>query len=576
MEASEKLTPFEQNKLKSQYLRGTIKETLQSAATHFTNDESALLKFHGTYQQDDRDLRQDLLKQKKEPAYSLMVRTKIPGGVLTAEQYLAHDKLSDQYGNKTLRITTRQGFQFHGVLKKNMKAVIRGVNEKLVTTSGACGDIVRNVMAFPAPVAEPWQAEVQKYAKQLSDQFLARAGAYHEIWLNGEKVSLPQDKVRSEDPEPIFGPTYLPRKFKIAISGPYDNAIDIYSDDIGIVPEVEGSRLTGFNILVGGGFGTTHGIKTTYPRLASPFCFVQPADLAEITKAIVLVQRDYGNRADRKNARLKYLLDARGLDWFRGEVEKRYGKKTQPVHAIRIQGQSLYLGWQPQADGRWFLGLSVENGRIKDEGAFRLKTALREACKKYHPAVYLTPSQDILLGGFEERQKQEIETLLRGHGVRLPEELSEVRKHSMACPALPTCGLAITESERIMPSVVDKLEKILQELGLEKEPLIVRMTGCPNGCARPYNAEIAFVGKTVGNYNVYVGGSRRGDRMVYLLTEKVKEADLASVLRPLLEVYRKDRHTGEAFGDFCQRLGADKTRSLVGAVITEKDTWAVR
>ena len=574
--APEKLTPFEQNKLKSRHLRGTISETLQSGASHFTNDETALLKFHGTYQQDDRDKRQGLLKDNKEPAYSMMVRTKIPGGALTAEQYLAHDELSDKYGNKTLRITTRQGFQFHGVLKKNMKAVIRGVNEKLVTTSGACGDIVRNVMAFPAPIAEPWQAEVQQYAKQLSDQFLSRSGAYHEIWLNGEKVRLPQDTVSTSEPEPIFGPAYLPRKFKIAISGPYDNAIDVYSDDIGIIPEVQGERLSGFNILVGGGFGTTHGIKTTYPRLASPFCFVKPEDLAEITKAIVLVQRDYGNRADRKNARLKYLLDARGLEWFRSEVEKRYGKKTEPVHAVQIKTQNLYLGWQPQADGRWFLGLSVENGRIKDEGAFRLKTALREACRKYHPRIYLTPSQDILLGGFEERQKKEVEDIFRKQGVRLPAELSELRKHSMACPALPTCGLAITESERVMPSVLDQLEKILQELGLEKEPLIVRMTGCPNGCARPYNAEIAFVGKTVGNYNVYVGGSRRGDRLVYLLTEKVKEADLASALRPLLDAYKKDRQSGEAFGDFCQRLGAEKTRKIVNAVITEKETWATK
>ncbi len=567
----EKLTPFEKNKLNSRHLRGTIAETLKSTVSHFTSDEGALLKFHGTYQQDDRDKRQELLKDKKEPAYSMMVRSKIPGGVLTAAQYLAHDELSDRYGNKTLRITTRQGFQFHGVLKKNLKTVIRGVNAKLITTSGACGDVVRNVMAFPAPSFEPWQPEVHRYARILSEQFLSRSGSYHEIWLNGEKVELPG----TSGAEPIYGAAYLPRKFKIGMSGPTDNTVDVYTHDIGIIPEVEENRLTGFNILVGGGFGTTHGVKTTYPRLATPFCFVPPEDLAGISKAIVLVQRDYGNRADRKNARLKYLLDARGLDWFRAEVEKRFGKKTLPVRAIKIKTIDFYHGWRRENKGTWCFGLFVENGRIKDQGTMKLKTALREICRKFGPTLYLTPAQDILLAGLAETQKKPLEDLLRNYGVRLPEELSEIRKNSMACPALPTCGLAISESERVLPAIMDDLEKVLAMTGLTGMPIIVRMTGCPNGCARPYNAEIAFVGKTVRSYNIYVGGSRRGDRMVYLLAEKIDQAHIAATLKPLLEEYRKSRHSEESFGDFCDRLGAEKARALAGATITEKETWAV-
>ncbi len=571
METPEKISPFEQNKLNSRQLRGTLKESLASDGSHFTNDETALLKFHGTYQQDDRDIRQALLKEKKEPAYSMMVRSKIPGGVMSSEQYLAHDELSEKYGNKTLRITTRQGFQFHGVLKKNMRVVISGVNKKLITTSGACGDIVRNVMAWPAPSFEPWQAEVHRYAKMLSDQFLSKSGAYHEIWLNDEKVELP----KAPEPEPIYGATYLPRKFKIGLSGPVDNVVDVYTHDLGIVPEVEGDKLTGFNILVGGGFGTTHGVKTTYPRLATPLCFVPPADLAEICKAIVLVQRDYGNRQDRKNARLKYLLDARGLDWFRGEVEKRFGKKTTPPHAIKLKTMDFYHGWRRELRGTWSFGLFIENGRIKDEGAFKLKTAVREICRQCKPVIYLTPSQDMLFAGLKEDQKKPLEDILKKNGVPLSEEISAIRKNSMACPALPTCGLAISESERVLPSIMTGLETVLTETGLAGTPILVRMTGCPNGCARPYNAEIAFVGKSTNTHNIYVGGSRRGDRMVYLLAEKIDQKNIPDLLKPLLAEYKKSRNTEESFGDFCDRLGPEKTRVIVGAVVTEKDTWAV-
>ncbi len=568
-----RLSPVETTKAESNYMRGALKESLAEETTHFSKKgEGDLLKMHGTYQQDDRDRRQDLLKEKKEPAYSMMVRSKVPGGKLTWGQYLVHDELADRYGNGTLRITTRQGFQFHGVLKKNLKAVIRGIHEKLGTTLGACGDNVRNVMTCPAPFSDRKKIEVYSYAKAVSDQFLAKSGAYYEIWMNGEKIKNAESSSPT-DPEPIYGKTYLPRKFKIAIAFPEDNCTDIYTNDIGIVPEIKNGGLAGFNILVGGGFGMTHGVATTYPRLASPFCFV-PVDvgvdghtpLLEITKAIVLVQRDFGNRSDRKRARMKYLIDERGLDWFRSEVEKRFGEKTEPMHPIHWKEIDHHLGWHEEGGGRWFYGFSVENGRVKDEGTFRLKSGFRTLIEKYHPDVYLTAEQDILFSGFQAAQTKEVEDLLHSFGLKLPGELSNIQKDSMACPALPTCGLAIAESERAFPAVIDELEKHAADLGFADQRILIRMTGCPNGCARPYNAEIGFVGRTIGTYSVFVGGNSFGTRMNFLVADKVPEKDLAKLLRPLLVSYKNDRKKGEGFGDFCFRLGQEGIQALLPQV----------
>jgi sulfite reductase (ferredoxin) len=566
-----KLSPNETLKENSNYLRGTIKESLAAETTHFSKDEANLLKHHGTYEQDDRDIRQQLLKEKKEPAYSMMVRCKLPGGKLSASQYLILNDLADKYGNKTLRITTRQGFQFHGVLKKNLKAAIRTMNEALITTLGACGDNVRNVLGCPAPFTDRLKMKVYEYAKQVSDLFLWKSGAYHEIWLNGEQVSSFANNTASNgnDPvEPIYGKTYLPRKFKIAIAFPDDNCIDVYANDLGIVPEIQNGELKGFNLLVGGGFGMTHGVKTTYPRLASPLCFVKPEDLLEASKAIVLVQRDFGNRTDRKRARLKYTIDERGLPWFRSEMEKRFGKKTEDPHPIHWKEMENHLGWFPAGDGKWFLGLPVENGRVKDESTFRLKSGLKALAQKYQPVIYLTAQQDIILSGFEESQKSEIEQFLISYGVKPPSQVSHLRKDAIACPALPTCGLAITESERALPAVVDEIEKKIESLGLSDQRIMMRMTGCPNGCARPYNAEIAFVGKMVGFYNVYVGGNLEGTRLNVTYAEKVAQKDLASTVTPLLTLYKKERQTGEAFGDFCFRLGVERLKAGVTALQT--------
>ena len=559
-----KPSQVENLKTNSNYLRGTIQQSLTEPSPKFSSDDGTLLKSHGTYPQDDRDLRARLLAEKKEPAHSTMVRSKIPGGRMTWEQYLVHDDLATAYGNNTMRITTRQGIQFHGVLKKNLKTVIYKINQKLGTTLGACGDNVRNVMACPAPVTDRVRSQILQYAKTVSDTFLARSGAYHDIWLNGEILPhLP--KPTPDGSEPIYGKTYLPRKFKIGIAFPDDNCIDVYTHDIGIVPEFSGDKLIGFNILAGGGLGMTHGIKDTYPRLGSPLCFVKPERLVDIVTAIVLVQRDFGNRSDRKYARMKYLIDSKGLDWFRAEVEKRFGAKTDAMHPVHWKAVENHLGWYSTGQGgqgTWFLGLPIENGRIKDEGTMRLKTGLRAFVERYKPQIDLTPQQDILFSPFSEAQKPEIEKFLSSFGIKLPHQVSVIRQDAIACPALPTCGLAITESERALPPVVDELEKILKDLGLANQRILTRMTGCPNGCARPSSAEIAFVGRTIGTYNVYLGGSLDGTRLNFLFAEKIPQAQLAQTLSPVLERYRKERLAGEGFGDYCFRMGQERLAGL--------------
>lgn len=545
---------MERIKEDSVYLRGTIKEELADGSSHFKRETSQLLKAHGTYQQDDRDVRNKRRKEGHEPLYSMMVRTKAPGGRISAEQYLAFDELTDQYGDHTLRITTRQGIQFYSVFKKNLKQVIRTVNEKLSTTLGACGDNVRNVLGCPAPSVDRMKLKVYEYTKAISDQFLSKSGTYYEIWMNG-KIVEDLEKKKPEEVEPIYGRTYLPRKFKIALVFPEDNCVDVYTNDLGIVPEVKASALMGFNILVGGGLGMSHGAKDTFPLLAKPFCFVKPDDILELTKAIVLVQRDFGDRKSRKHARMKYLIYDRGLDWFRSEVEKRFGKKLEPCHEIKWRGFEDHLGWHEQGDGLWYFGVSIENGRIKDTDQLRLKTGLREAVKRFRTTVYLTATHDLLISNLKESEKKELEEILGRHGIVLPERLSMIQKNSMACPALPTCPLAITESERMLPQMIDRLEVTLKELGLEDERITLRMTGCPNGCARPYSSEIGIVGRAVGTYNLYLGGNQDGTRLNELFSENISEEEVVKRLVSVFQMFQSKRNNGEGFGNFCHRVG---------------------
>ena len=551
-------------KEQSRHLRGTVAETLNSDAPKFSEDEYQLLKFHGVYQQDDRDERAAARQAGRDKAWIMMIRAKIPGGALTADQYLRFDDLAIRYADGTLRVTTRQCFQLHHVLKRNLKRTISEINDALITTLGACGDVERNLMACPAPDERVLAAEVQRYARLLSDHTLPATRAYHEIWINGEKV------VTSEQPkvEPLYGDTYLPRKFKSGLAIQGDNCIDVYSQDVGMVAHEENGRLAGFTVLVGGGMGMTHGNAATHPRVADPICFVEPDALVDTFLTIIKIQRDHGNRANRKLARLKYLIDDWGVDAFRAEMGRRLGCQLAPPRPLQWQGNPDHLGWNQQHDGRWFLGLWIENGRIADRDDMQRRTAFRELVAHFRPEVRLTAQQNILFGGFQADERAAVEDLLRAHGVPLVEQIPAALRFALACPAIPTCGLALAEAERALPAVIRRIDAVLADLGLGDERLSVRMTGCPNGCARPYLGDIGFVGRTPGKYQVYVGGDFEGTRLNALLADMVPAEDLAARLRPLFILFREERQPGEGFGNFCHRTGIERLRSLVadGAV----------
>ncbi len=551
----------------SRALRGTIGTELQEDSSHFSEQNKQLLKFHGTYQQEDRDARKTRRGEGLGKHYMFMVRCKIPGGRVTAEQYLALDKLADAYGNGTLRFTSRQGIQFHGVLKTHLKDTIAGINATLLTTLGACGDVERNVMCCPAPLHQDGvRAEMQATARRLALHLAPRSGAYHEIWLNGQPVThLSQHHGKTPPPneeEPIYGKVYLPRKFKTGLALPDDNCIDVYGQDLGLLAIVENDRIAGYNLLVGGSMGMTHGNPNTFPMLAKPICFVPAGDIIEAAEAVVKLFRDHGNRADRKRARIKYVVHDWGVEKFR-EVLAGYlgGMPAQPRPAP-ISDYHLHLGWHPQGDGKWFYGISVENGRVKDVGSIRLRSGLRAIVERFGPELRLTGMQDVLLCNLDGHDLPHLERMLDEYGIPRPDSVSRVRRYSMSCPAIPTCGLAISEAERALPGILDELETLLEHLGLERETLSVRMTGCPNGCVRPYQSDIGIVGRSGDKYVVYVGGRVLGDRMNFQLKDLVPRGEIVATLEPLLRHYKDERRSGESFGDYCHRLGPDHTRLL--------------
>ncbi len=535
-------------KRKSKHLRGTIAETLASGATHFGADDVQLLKFHGTYQQDDRDVRQARRKQGLEEAYSFMVRCAIPAGVVTAEQYLALDDLADRHANGTLRVTTRQGIQFHGVVAGDLKATIAGIHGTLLTTLSACGDVGRNVMCCPAPLADEAHVTLRTVAAQIAADLRPKSRAFHEIWLDGEK------QISTQDEEPFYGDRYLPRKFKTGIALAGDNCIDVYSYDLGLIAIIDGGVLQGYNVVVGGGMGMTHNKPDTFARLAEPLGFIDPAHAVETARHVAAIFRDHGNRSDRRHSRLKYLLDERGIDWFRELFRAATAFDLQAWRPIPKPSTDDHLGRHPSGDGKWFYGIYIENGRIKDDEHAKMKSGLRALVKKYRPGIRLTGTQNLLLTDLDEADLDQVEDALRSYGVLPPTELSAARRYSMACPALPTCGLAMAESERVMPSVVDMFEEEFTRLGMRDEPLTLRMTGCPNGCARPYTADIAFVGRRPDVYHVYVGGGIPGDRVADLFAADVPKPDLVTTLRPLLTAWSKQHLPTESLGDFYQRL----------------------
>ena len=540
------LTRNEGLKAAHPHLEGTIAQTLSDAdAIRFSDDDYEFLKFHGIYQQDDRD------KRKFGKEYIFMVRGRLPGGALDAATYLAFDGLATHLANQTLRITSRQGFQFHGVVKAGLGLFMKGINDALATTLAACGDVNRNVMAPPTPATDALVEEIQEHCRSVSNALQPVTRAYHQIWVEGVELKLRDEEKDFADP--LYGKTYLPRKFKVAFAIPPLNDVDIYTNDLGFVAIVQTGKLAGYNVLAGGGMGMSHGNAKTYPRMADVIGFVHPERVAEVAKAVITVHRDFGDRTNRKHARLKYVIAEKGAEWFRNEVEARLGYPMAVAESFEFTRQGDIYGWQQQHDGKWFLGLFVENGRIKDAGDYRLKSGLARVVAEFRPALRLTPSQNILLLNLLAADKAAISQILAEHGIDVENQASVLRRASIACPALPTCGLSLAESERVMPDVLGRIEQLLSETGLAGEEIVIRMTGCPNGCARPYVAEIGFVGRAPGKYQVYLGGNESSTRLNRLWMESVKETDFAAELGPVFARYRDERVAGERFGDWCQR-----------------------
>jgi sulfite reductase (NADPH) hemoprotein beta-component len=546
-EITAKVTRNEELKAGDPTLASTIAQTLvDPAKDRFSEDECEFLKFHGIYQQDDRD------KRKTGKQYIFMIRGRLPGGAVEPSVYLRFDELCGAYGNNTLRITTRQGFQFHGVTKGNLGKFMKGLNDAMATTLAACGDVCRNVMAAPTPATSPVVDEIQRQARAVSDALLPKTRAYHQIWVEGTELKLTDEKADFTDP--LYGKTYLPRKFKVAFAIPPLNDIDVFTNDCGFIAIVEEGRLAGYNLIAGGGMGMSHGNVQTFPRLADVIGFIGREEVIETAKAVVGIHRDFGDRANRKHARLKYVIAERGVPWFRQELERRRGAKLEAARPFAFTQQGDLYGWHKQFDGNYFLGLFVENGRIKDDGANRFKSGLRRVVERFRPGLRLTPSQNILLVNVSPADCEGITRLLAEHGVPVENQGSIIRRASIACPALPTCGLALAESERVMPGVLGRIEEVLAEVGLKEEEIIIRMTGCPNGCARPYTAELALVGRAPGRYELYLGGNPSGTRLGRPIADNIKIDNIAAELRPLFSRFARERLGMERFGDFCQRV----------------------
>jgi sulfite reductase (ferredoxin) len=568
-----KLAKVEHLKTDSNYLREPVASELLLDTNHFSEDAIQILKFHGSYQQDNRDNR----AKGQEKDYSMMLRTRNPGGFIPPQLYLALDRLASDYGNETIRATTRQGFQMHGILKKNLKPAIAAIVHNMGSTLGACGDVSRNVMTPPAPFSnKPEYTYAREWGEHIADLLTPHSGAYYEIWLDGEKAisgeptpevkaALAKDfnhTVFTEGEEPLYGEHYLPRKFKCAVTVPGDNSIDIFSQDLGLVVITNAKgKLLGFNIYAGGGLGRTHNKEETFARIADPIGYVAKANIYDLVKAIVSTQRDYGDRTNRRHARMKYLIHDWGVAKFKAKVEEYYGKKIAPLKSLPAFKYLDFLGWHEQGDGKVFLGLSIVNGRIKDDGTFKLRTALREIVQQYQIPMRVTPHQNVLMYDIDPADRAKIDEILITHGVEPdPTKIDSLIRYSMACPALPTCGLAVTESERVAPSVNERFRALLTKLGLTDEQFVIRMTGCPNGCARPYMAEVGFVGIVPETYQVWLAGCPAQTRLAQVYTDKMHIDDLETFFTPMLTYFKQDRKPDEGFGDFCDRVGLASIR----------------
>ncbi|MGD1948255.1 MAG: sulfite reductase, ferredoxin dependent [Leptolyngbyaceae cyanobacterium] len=575
-----KVSRLEGIKERSQFLREPVATELAQDTTHFSEDGIQILKFHGSYQQDNRDNR--IKGQEKD--YRMMLRTRNPGGLVSPELYLTLDELSDKYGYSNIRATTRQAFQLHGILKKNLKDTMASIIRSMGSTLGACGDLNRNVMAVPAPFKDkPEYVYARDYANRIADLLTPQTPAYYEIWLDGEKAVTGEEhpdvvaaRQRSgtivhDNVEPIYGTHYMPRKFKCSVTVPGDNSIDVYTQDVSLVVIVdENKELQGFNVLAGGGMGRTHNKEETFARIADEIGYVDKDDVYDLVKAIVATQRDYGDRVQRRHARMKYLIHDWGVEKFRTKVEEYFGKRLQPYKSLPEWTFYDYLGWHEQGDGKLFLGIHIENGRIHDRGAFKIKSALKEIELRYRLPIRLTGNQSLLLTEIDPADKAEIDHILSSNGIDAEDQINLLHRHAMACPALPTCGLAVTESERAIPSVLDRIQSLLNKLGLKQEHFVTRMTGCPNGCARPYMAELGFVGSAPNSYQLWLGGSPNQTRLAQPYMQKMNIDDLETTLEPMFAFFKKGRQSGESFGDFCDRIGFEAIRNFSESYIPAK------
>ncbi|OWT60157.1 assimilatory sulfite reductase (NADPH) hemoprotein subunit [Candidimonas nitroreducens] len=561
------LSHLEHIKADSNFLRGTIAQGLADPVTGAISEaDTKLLKFHGSYQQDDRDVRDERRRRKLEPAYGFMIRARLPGGVIKPAQWLALDRIATEFATRGLRITTRQTFQWHGVQKRNLKKFMQGIHDAMATTLAACGDVNRQVVSSVNPLLSSQHAIVQEWTEKLSAHFLPRTRAYAEIWLDGKKV---EDVGGEPDEEPIYGSTYLPRKFKIGIAIPPVNDIDVFAQDLGLIAIIEDGRLLGFNIAAGGGMGATHGDSTTYPRLGSLIGFIEPERIVEVAETIVKVQRDFGNRSERQHARLKYTIDSRGVQWFKDEVQSRLGYELQPLRPYRFEHNGDRYGWIEGEDGRWHLGLAIEAGRLLDNGDYRPQTGMRELAKIHKGEFRLTCNQSLVIADVAAEDRARIDELAAQYGLDDYLRDSGIRRHAIACVALPTCGLAMAESERYLPVLLPKLEASLERHGLRDAPILLRLSGCPNGCSRPYLGEITLVGRAVGRYDLRLAADFIGQRLNTLYRENVAEPEILSCLDELFAAYAAGRQPDEKFGDFLIRTEVipPPTQNLVPIVL---------
>jgi sulfite reductase (NADPH) hemoprotein beta-component len=545
------LTEVEGIKAASRHLRGTLEDGLKDPLTGaIAESDTHVSKFHGIYQQDDRDIRSERKHQKLEPAYSFMIRARIPGGLLTTPQWLGLDRIATEHANQTIRLTTRQAIQYHGVVKRNLKQTVADINRATLDTIAACGDVNRNVMSPPLPALSSIHREVQRHAEALSEHLMPKSRAYHEIWLDGEQIESSKTDV-----EPIYGDTYLPRKFKAAFVIPPQNDVDVFSQDLGLITIIKDGSIAGFNVSVGGGMGMTHGEKDTYPRLGDVLGFIAPKDVLAVVEAVVTTQRDYGDRTNRKHARLKYTIDDRGVDWIRAEVERRSGVVFAEAERFAFVANGDIYGWQSDDVGALHYGLFVENGRVGDFGERRLLSGLRAVAEQHDIEFRLTPNQNLIISNIAGEDKAAIKSLLVEYGIENSAQASPLRLNSMACVAFPTCGLAMAESERYLPSLIDKLDASLNQHDLSDEAITIRMTGCPNGCARPYIAEIGLVGKGPGRYTLFLGAGFAGERLGAAYLDNANEQEVLDALNPLFASFAGQRKEAEHFGDFLVRTG---------------------